>query len=324
MRAATMRTMGMLIMASSVAMIGTSGLAQELDHTHALFDGVMKVHVVDGHVDYKALHADTKELDRYLAGLAAVPQEEFKTWSEPQRLAFLVNLYNAATLRLILDHYPVKSIRDIGTIIKGPWDRPAVNLFGKTISLNNLEHDILRKEYDEPRLHMVLVCAAKGCPPLRDEAYRPDRLKEQLDGQSRRYLARGWIDAKIEGNPKFRAIDEAIRRGGWRIVGLTRLSPVFPFNLLNYAYGLTRIALGPYVLASWVGMIPGTVMYVYLGSVAGGLATLGNAPTGHPRTPAQWALYAVGLLATVIATVYVTRIARRALHREIEPEGVPT
>ncbi|MBI2438114.1 MAG: TVP38/TMEM64 family protein [Lentisphaerae bacterium] len=134
-----------------------------------------------------------------------------------------------------------------------------------------------------------------------------------------RYLARSWISGKIAGNAKFTAIDDAIGREGWRIVGLTRLAPIFPFNLLNYAFGVTRVPLGQYVLASWIGMMPGTIMYVYLGSLAGSLATLGGGSGGHARTPAQWALYAVGLLATVAVTVYVTRIAREALSQRMRP-----
>jgi uncharacterized membrane protein YdjX (TVP38/TMEM64 family) len=131
-----------------------------------------------------------------------------------------------------------------------------------------------------------------------------------------RYLARDWVSKKIEGNPKFKAIDEAVAREGWKIVGLTRLSPVFPFNLLNYAFGLTRVSLRDYFFASWIGMMPGTVMYVYLGSLAGDLAAVGAG--GRARTPAEWALYVVGLLATVAVTVYVTRVARRALQQRIE------
>jgi uncharacterized membrane protein YdjX (TVP38/TMEM64 family) len=125
-----------------------------------------------------------------------------------------------------------------------------------------------------------------------------------------RYLARDWVARRIEGNQTFMAIDEAVAREGWKIVGLTRLSPVFPFNLLNYAFGLTRVSLRDYVLASWIGMMPGTVMYVYLGSLAGDLA--GVRPG---RTPAEWALYGIGLVATIAVTVYVTRLARRALAR---------
>jgi uncharacterized membrane protein YdjX (TVP38/TMEM64 family) len=131
-----------------------------------------------------------------------------------------------------------------------------------------------------------------------------------------RYLARDWVSKKIEGNAKFKAIDQAVAREGWKIVGLTRLSPVFPFNLLNYAFGLTRVSLRDYFFASWIGMMPGTVMYVYLGSLAGDLAAVGAG--GRARTPAEWALYVVGLLATVAVTVYVTRVARRALQQRIE------
>ncbi len=130
-----------------------------------------------------------------------------------------------------------------------------------------------------------------------------------------RYLARDRVARMIEGNERFRAVDEAVGREGWKIVGLTRLSPVFPFNLLNYAYGITRVSLRDYFLASWIGMFPGTVMYVYLGSLAGSLATLGRQGAG--RTPAQWALYGVGLLATVVVTVFVTRIARAALAAKV-------
>lgn len=126
-----------------------------------------------------------------------------------------------------------------------------------------------------------------------------------------RYLARDVVARKIEGNEKFAAIDRAVAAEGWKIVLLTRLSPVFPFTLLNYAFGLTRVKLGHYILASWIGMLPGTAMYVYLGSLA-------NVGAGqHTRTPGEWALYGVGLLATVAVTIFVTRIARKALARKI-------
>jgi uncharacterized membrane protein YdjX (TVP38/TMEM64 family) len=132
-----------------------------------------------------------------------------------------------------------------------------------------------------------------------------------------RYLARGMVTRRVEGNAKFRAIDEAVASEGWKIVGLTRLSPVFPFNLLNYAFGLTRVSLRDFVLASWIGMIPGTVMYVYVGSLAGSLTELGAGAGGRARSPAEWALYVVGLIATVAVTVVITRTARRALSRRV-------
>jgi uncharacterized membrane protein YdjX (TVP38/TMEM64 family) len=131
-----------------------------------------------------------------------------------------------------------------------------------------------------------------------------------------RYFARDWIARKLEGNAKFKAIDEAVGREGWKIVLLTRLSPVFPFNLLNYAYGLTRVSLRDYFFASWAGMIPGTILYVYIGSISGDLAGAGAAPGGGGRTPAGWVLDVVGLIATVAVVVYVTRIGSRALREK--------
>jgi uncharacterized membrane protein YdjX (TVP38/TMEM64 family) len=131
-----------------------------------------------------------------------------------------------------------------------------------------------------------------------------------------RYLTRGWVASKVSGNRRFAAIDDAVGREGWKIVGLTRLSPIFPFNLLNYAYGLTKVSVRDYVLASWIGMLPGTVMYVYIGSLAGSLAALGSG--GRGRSPLEWVLYGVGLLATVAVTVFVTRLARRALSRRMD------
>jgi uncharacterized membrane protein YdjX (TVP38/TMEM64 family) len=132
-----------------------------------------------------------------------------------------------------------------------------------------------------------------------------------------RYLARNWVAKKIEGNQNFAAIDKAVGQEGFKIVTLLRLSPVFPFNILNYGLGLTGVSLKDYFLGS-IGMLPGTVMYVYLGSLAGNLATLGagDAPSNPTVT---WALRIIGLIATVAVTVVVTRIARKAL-AEAVPE----
>ena len=129
-----------------------------------------------------------------------------------------------------------------------------------------------------------------------------------------RYLARDWVRRQLEGNRKFAAIDKAVGREGWKMVLLTRLSPVFPFNLLNYAFGLTAVTLRDYFFATWIGILPGTVLYVYLGSLGGNLATAGK--SNH--TPAQWALDIVGLAATVGAAVYASRLASRALNESAQ------
>lgn len=126
-----------------------------------------------------------------------------------------------------------------------------------------------------------------------------------------RYFARDAIARRIEGNPRFRSIDDAVAREGWKIVLLTRLSPVFPFNLLNYAYGLTRVRLGEYVLASWIGMMPATVMFVYIGSLSGDLARAASG-AGAPANY-RWVINVVGFAATVLVAIYATRIGARAL-----------
>ncbi|WP_242045644.1 MULTISPECIES: TVP38/TMEM64 family protein [unclassified Calothrix] len=130
-----------------------------------------------------------------------------------------------------------------------------------------------------------------------------------------RYLARGWVSRKISDNKKFAAIDNAVGKAGLKIVLLTRLSPIFPFNLLNYAFGITGVSLQDYFIGS-VGMIPGTIMYVYIGSLAGSLARIGT--ESQPTNPTvQWAIRIIGFIATVAVTIYITRIARKALDEEV-------
>ncbi|MCI0402939.1 MAG: TVP38/TMEM64 family protein [Acidobacteria bacterium] len=142
-----------------------------------------------------------------------------------------------------------------------------------------------------------------------------------------RSVARGWIAARVARNPKFAAIDEAVGRDGFKIVLLLRLSPVFPFSLLNYALGLTRVRLRDYVLASVIGMLPGTFLYVYLGSLITNAAQLvsGQRPQGGM---AQQALFWGGLVATALVTALITRTARRALDTALaqntRPEALAT
>lgn len=130
-----------------------------------------------------------------------------------------------------------------------------------------------------------------------------------------RYLARDWIAQKIAGNQKFKAIDQAVGQEGFKIVLLTRLSPIFPFFLLNYAYGITGVSLKDYAIAS-VGMIPGTITFVYIGSLAGNLATLGTqTPTINPAL--EWTIRIIGFMATLAVTLYVTKLARKALNAAV-------
>jgi uncharacterized membrane protein YdjX (TVP38/TMEM64 family) len=137
-----------------------------------------------------------------------------------------------------------------------------------------------------------------------------------------RYIARGEVERRLAGDQRFVAIDRAISRQGRTIVLLLRLSPIFPFNLLNYALGLTQVRFLDFLIAS-IGMLPGTLLYVYYGSVAGDVARLA---AGIPLQPSagSYAVLAIGLLATVTVTVLVTRTARRALHEAIGSPRGPT
>ena len=132
-----------------------------------------------------------------------------------------------------------------------------------------------------------------------------------------RYVARGFIEKRLEGNERFAAIDRAVGKQGLKIVTLMRLSPVFPFNLLNYALGLTKVRFLDYLIAS-LGMLPGTFLYVFYGKAAGDLATLAAGEAQQERGAGDWAVLGLGLLATIVVTAIVTKIARRALQEEAD------
>ncbi|ESA34670.1 membrane protein [Leptolyngbya sp. Heron Island J] len=131
-----------------------------------------------------------------------------------------------------------------------------------------------------------------------------------------RYLARDWVSQKVAGNRIFKAIYDAIEKEGRKIIFLVRLSPAFPFNLLNYALGLTNVSLTDYVLGT-VGILPGTILYVYLGGV------VGSAAAGQQRTPAEWAFLIIGLVATFAVVFIVTKVARKSLQESL-PETSQT
>lgn len=134
-----------------------------------------------------------------------------------------------------------------------------------------------------------------------------------------RFMAREAVASRISANAKFAAIDDAVGREGFKIVFLTRLTPLLPFNLLNYAFGLTKVRFGAYALASWIGMIPGTIMYVYLGGAAGSLAQV--AAGNREKTAGEQVLFFVGLAVTVLVATLVTRVAKKALDEAVEKDA---
>jgi uncharacterized membrane protein YdjX (TVP38/TMEM64 family) len=135
-----------------------------------------------------------------------------------------------------------------------------------------------------------------------------------------RTIGRSWVEEKVQADPKLRALDQAVGREGRKIVFLTRLSPVFPFNLLNFFYGVTRVPFLDYALASWIGMLPGTAVFVLVGSLGRGAA---EAATGQASS-LKLVMMGVGLAATIAVTAYVTKIARCALDEAIEEDAKET
>jgi hypothetical protein len=171
--------------------------ALAFDHSHAAWDALLKRHVVvaqDGsssRVDYAGFLANQGALQDYLGGLTSVTQAEFGVWTREQRLAFLINAYNAFTVKLVLTRYPdLKSIKDLGSILKSPWKKEFFMLLGAERSLDDVEHGLIRAPgaFDEPRIHFAVNCASIGCPMLRDEAYVAGRLDSQLEEGVRRFL----------------------------------------------------------------------------------------------------------------------------------------
>lgn len=172
-------------------------ISHALDLNHRLWDQVLKKNVHQGLVDYQTLKANPRSFEAYLKELESVRPSDYEAWSRRDKIAFWLNAYNALTIKAILDHYPIKpswlglalypknSIRQI----PGVWDKLTWRAAGRVVTLNDIEHKILRAEFREPRLHMALVCASIGCPALREEAFTGKKLESQLEEQTRSFLA---------------------------------------------------------------------------------------------------------------------------------------
>lgn len=185
-----------LIFALVITAAATHGARATFDY--ASYDSVLRAFVDDGLVDYEGIKTDRRGLDRYLSQLAEVSGREFEMWSANERKAFWINAYNAITIDGILRSYPIESggfpesrrfPRSSIQQIKNFWDTAFVPVMGKSITLNEIEHEILRREFDDPRIHFVLVCAAKGCPLLENRAFTPDDLDARLERASSDFIS---------------------------------------------------------------------------------------------------------------------------------------
>jgi hypothetical protein len=186
-----------LFVAMLLLVLVVPALASDFDHQHSAFTALLQQHVRQSSdatastVNYAALKQDSAELKKYLATLSAVQPKDFDSWSADQQLAFLINAYNAYTLALIVEHYPVSSIRKIGRLWENPWKLEFFRLLGKPMHLDRIEHEIIRQpgRFDEPRIHFAVNCASIGCPALAREAYRADTLDSQLEKSTRLFLS---------------------------------------------------------------------------------------------------------------------------------------
>jgi len=158
---------------------------------HAAWTNLLRRYVSHGLVDYAALKRGRSELDGYLSSLESLERSDLEAWPRADQLAFWINAYNAYTVRLVLDHYPLRSIRSIGFLPGSAFKRkfiPLERVAAGKLSLDDIEHRILREQFHEPRIHFAIVCASRSCPVLRDEAYRGRDLDAQLDEAARAFL----------------------------------------------------------------------------------------------------------------------------------------
>ena len=185
------------ILLLAVLLLAALPVQAAFDHRHGAWTTLLAPHVrwnaagTTTGVDYAGLARDRAGLDAYLKALGVVPRSDYDRWSWPQRQAFLINAYNAATVQLVLTRYPkLDSIKDLGGLLSSPWKKQFVPLLGQTRSLDDIEHGLLRgaPDYRDPRIHFAVNCASIGCPALRPEAFTAARLDAQLADQTQRFL----------------------------------------------------------------------------------------------------------------------------------------
>jgi len=442
---------------------------------NGLWGSILAGGVRGGLVDYAYVATREADLSAYLSAVASV---DLGSLAPPELEALLINAYNALTVRAILDHPNVSSIREID----GVWTKLEWTVGGHSLTLDGIEHTLLRPFFRDPRIHFVVNCASRSCAPLPPWACAGAELDAQLEGQARafltdranvrvdggslvvsryfdwygddfvregwepraatiagfiaryatpdvtaaieadpairvtfedydwslnaatrppatgeasggedggffarfqawvggfgplaplvyglgyvlfvvllvpggaltigagvtfglglgmlvvvaganvgaalafliaRYLLRGRVERWLEGRERLRAVDRAVETQGWRVVALTRLSPVFPFNVQNYFYGLTGVSFRGYVGASLIGMLPGTLLYTYIGAAGAGVARA----AGGAATWGETVLLVAGLAATLAVVAIITRVAKRELARATGEGGGAT
>lgn len=183
--AKTQKFLFLVVFSFSLFLGPVSGWSSEVVD-NSIYAELLEGHLKDGLVDYQGLKNDEAKLDRYLEMLEKV---DTKKLSRNEQFAFYANAYNAWTIKLILSGYPgVKSIKDLGSIFKSPWKKKICRIDNNIITLDDIEHDILRPRFKDPRVHFAINCAARSCPPLRFEPYQGSVLDKQLDEQAEAFV----------------------------------------------------------------------------------------------------------------------------------------
>lgn len=229
--------------------------AQSKAPSHVGFDKLLKKHVtLDGNVNYKGFIKDSVELNNYLRILSSTPPDT-KTWSRYEQMAYWINAYNAFTIKLITQYYPVKSIKDIGSnvqipFVNTPWDIKFITIGNQKMDLNAIEHGKLRRNFDDPRIHMVLVCASKSCPILLNEAYTAHQLDEKFTKQTKAFLADSFRNKVSADQPqlsmlfKWYGMDFNKKNASVRSFINTysdiKIKPEAKFSYLEYDWGLNE------------------------------------------------------------------------------------
>ena len=208
----------------ALVMLLSQGAWAQFDAQFTAWDGLLKKHVKwlpdnkQSRVDYAGFKADRAELKKVLDGFSAISKSEFDGWPKPQQMAFLINAYNAFTAELILTKYPdLKSIKDLGSFVSSPWKKKFFKLLGEDRYLDWIEHEQLRPNYGDPRVHAAVNCASIGCPALRNEAFIVARLDAQLEDGFVKFLAdrtRNRVkDGRLEVSSIFKWFREDFEKG---------------------------------------------------------------------------------------------------------------
>lgn len=249
----------LLVLAGLAAGVARPARAQAFDPAHAAWTALLRKHVrlqrggQATQVAYAGFMAERAALKAYLASLSAVPAASFAAWPRAERQAFLINAYNAFTVELILTRYPdLKSIKDLGSVFSSPWKPKWVPLLGAQVSLDDIEHAMLRKrgDYDDPRVHFGVNCASIGCPALREEAFVAARLDAQLDEQALRFMSDRTRNrynprrGRLELSKIFDWFGEDFRLGHRGVASLAAFAARYADQLADAAADRERIRAG--------------------------------------------------------------------------------